>query len=62
MRTGQTLFPLRIEFGIPWVRPWKELLATGTQTTWLYAYFTFPPKERKINVTLHGEIFWSWHI
>jgi len=31
MRTGQTLFPLGIEPGIPQVRPWKELLATGAQ-------------------------------
>jgi len=33
-RTGQTLFPLRIKPGIPRVRPWKELLATGAQATW----------------------------
>jgi len=39
MRTGQTLFPLRIEPGIPQVRPWKELLATGAQTTWLTQLF-----------------------
>jgi len=36
MRIGQALFPLEIEPGIPRVRPWKELLATGAQTTWLY--------------------------
>jgi len=35
MRTGQTLFPLGIEPGIPRVRPWNELLATKAQTTWL---------------------------
>jgi len=35
MRTGQALFPLEIEPGIPRVRPWKELLATGAQATWL---------------------------
>jgi len=35
MRTGQALFPLGIELGIPWVRPWKELLATAAQATWL---------------------------
>jgi len=34
MRIGQTLFPLRIELGIPRVRPWKELLATRAQATW----------------------------
>ena len=33
MRIGQTLFPLGIEPGIPRVRPWKELLATGAQAT-----------------------------
>jgi hypothetical protein len=35
MRTGQALFPLGIEPDIPWVRPWKELLTTGAQATWL---------------------------
>jgi len=35
MRTGQALFLLRIEPDIPRIRPWKELLAAGTQTTWL---------------------------
>jgi hypothetical protein len=35
MRTGQALFPLGIEPGIPRARPWKELLATGAQATWL---------------------------
>jgi len=35
MRTGQALFPLGFEPGIPRVRPWKELLATGAQATWL---------------------------
>ena len=39
MRTGQALFPLGIEPCIPRVRPWKELLATGAQTTWLF-YFS----------------------
>ena len=34
-RTGQALFPLEFEPGIPRVRPWKKLLATGAQTTWL---------------------------
>jgi hypothetical protein len=34
MRTGQALFPLRIESGIPRVRTWKKLLVTGAQTTW----------------------------
>jgi len=27
------MFPLGIEPGIPHVGPWKELLATGAQTT-----------------------------
>jgi hypothetical protein len=36
MGTGQALFNLGIEPGIPWVRPWKEILATGAQTTWLH--------------------------
>jgi hypothetical protein len=35
MRTGQVLFPLGIEPGIPRARPCKELLATGAQATWL---------------------------
>jgi hypothetical protein len=35
MRTGQALFLLGIEPGIPRIRPWKELLATGAQATWL---------------------------
>jgi len=35
MRTGQALFSLGIESGILRVRLWKELLATGAQTTWL---------------------------
>jgi len=35
MRTGQALFPLGFEPDIPRVRPWKELLATGAQATWL---------------------------
>jgi len=34
MRTGQALFPLGIEPGIPQVRPWKELFATRAQATW----------------------------
>jgi hypothetical protein len=34
MRTDQALFPLGIKPGIPRVRPWNELLATGTQTIW----------------------------
>ena len=34
MRTGQELFPLGFEPSIPRVCPWKELLATGAQTTW----------------------------
>jgi len=38
MRTDQALFPLGIEPGIPRVRPWKELLATGPQTTWFLLY------------------------
>ena len=33
MRIGQALFP-GIEPDIPQVRPWKELIATGAQTTW----------------------------
>jgi len=36
MHTGQALFFLGIEPGIPRVRSWKELLATGTPTTWLF--------------------------
>ena len=35
MRTGQALFPLGIDSDIPRVYPWKELLATEAQTTWL---------------------------
>jgi hypothetical protein len=35
MRTDQALFPLGIEPGIPWIRPWKELFATEAQATWL---------------------------
>jgi len=35
MRIGQALFPLGIESDIPRVYPWKELLATEAQTTWL---------------------------
>lgn len=38
MCTGQALFPLEIEPGIPQVRPWNELLATGAQATWLYLH------------------------
>ncbi|AES64992.1 hypothetical protein MTR_2g034120 [Medicago truncatula] len=34
MRTGQSLFLLIIEPDIPWIRPWKEFLATGVQSTW----------------------------
>jgi len=33
MRTGQELFLLGFEPGIPRIRPWNELLATGAQTT-----------------------------
>lgn len=29
MRTGQALFPLKIELGIPRIRPWNEFLAPG---------------------------------
>jgi hypothetical protein len=35
MRTGQTLFLLRMEPHIPRIRPWKKLLTTKAQTTWL---------------------------
>jgi len=35
MHTRQALFPVGIEPGIPRVRPWKELIATGAQATWL---------------------------
>jgi len=38
MWTGQALFLLGIEPGIPWVCPWKELLATGAQATWLHIH------------------------
>jgi len=38
MHTSQALFPLGIEPGIPRVCPWKELLATGAQTTWLNSF------------------------
>jgi len=34
MRTNQALFFLRIESGIPQIRPWKELLITIVQATW----------------------------
>jgi len=44
MRTGQALFPLGIEPGIPQVRPWKELLATGAQATW-FALFYFSSQQ-----------------
>jgi len=37
MRTGQTLFSLRIELGISQVCLWKEFLVTGAQTTWLHS-------------------------
>jgi len=36
MSTGQALFPLGIEPGIFRAHPWKELLTTGAQTTWLF--------------------------
>jgi hypothetical protein len=39
MRTGQALFPLGIELGIPRERPWKELLATEPKQlglVWLF--------------------------
>jgi len=39
MRTGQVLFPLGIEPGIPRIRPWKELLAIGAQTTWFHLFY-----------------------
>jgi len=45
MRIGQALFPLGIELGIPRVRPWKELLATGAQTTWFKSIFNFNIEE-----------------
>ena len=34
MHPDQVLLPLKIELGIPRVRPWNVLLATGAQTTW----------------------------
>jgi len=40
MQTGQVLFPLIIEPGIPQIRPWKDLLAMGVQTTWLLPRIT----------------------
>ena len=40
MHTDQTLFSLGIEPSIPWIHPWKELLATGAQRTWFFL-FTF---------------------
>jgi hypothetical protein len=48
MHTGQALFPLGIEPGIPRVHPWKELLATGAQSTWFNNRCFVPVKlERK---------------
>jgi len=41
MRTGQALFLLGIEPGIPRIRPWKELLATGAQATWLNSLYIY---------------------
>jgi len=38
MRTGQVLFFMRIEPGIPRLRHWKELLATETQATWFMMF------------------------
>jgi len=38
MCTDQMLFPLGIEPGIPRVRHWNELIATGAQTTWLISF------------------------
>jgi len=46
MRTDQTLFLLGIEPGIPRILPWKELLTTGVQATWL-AYDNILPKENQ---------------
>jgi len=42
MRTGQALFPLGIESGIPRVRPWKELLATGAPMLCLKSHYFLP--------------------
>ena len=35
MRIGQVLFLQGIETDIPRIRPWKGLLATEAQSTWL---------------------------
>jgi hypothetical protein len=59
MHTGQALFPLGIEPGIPQVRPWKELLATGAQATWFVAllfhllkkYFFNPNEVKRVKET-----------
>jgi len=45
--TGQALFPLKIEYGIPRVRPWKELLVSGAQATWLARGIFFTQDGRK---------------
>jgi len=45
MRTDQVLFPLEIEPGIPQIRPWKELLATGAQTT-LFTLISFAYRKK----------------
>jgi len=49
MHTSQALFPLRFEPGILRVRPWKELLATGAQTTW-FGFSNF--------VSMREPLFW----
>jgi len=54
MRTGQVLFPLGIERGIPRVRPWKELLATGAKATWFFSE-SFFVSNNKDDVML-------WHL
>jgi len=47
MRTGQALFPIGIEPGTP-IRPWKELIATGVQTTWFgLTYLEYREKWEK---------------
>jgi hypothetical protein len=48
MHTGQSLFPMWIEPGIPRLYSWKEFLATGAQATWLdecILYFRYPLKN-----------------
>lgn len=64
MRTGQTLFLLGIEFGIPRIHPWKKLIATGAQTTWFSceSFYLRMIQPHHLSIIIYRNCYWKGQI